>query len=484
MLSAHKRWIMLAFAVGAISLHFWNAFADQAPANTNAADAPATTKVDAKEETPVQTTVPFAADEALYEGDDVITIADAPLYGDGDDDKELLTLSQGLALVARQIHGNWVLVDVNHQGSPVAGWVDRKYLSLISADSPGVLHESVKDIPKRLAELHASSEDHLSRSDFLQSLETCSAVLKIDPTSALAFFRRGHCRQMLGEDDKAIEDFDQAIQLEPKYEQAYLARGDARYSLEEYDQAMADYNAVLTTNPNSSGALYMRGRCWYAKGEFDQAIADYNAALKVQPNHSWAIAHRGDAYFAQMAFDAAIADFDKATQIDRTFDWAIMRRGDVWFYGKHDLDRAIVDYTFAHTLNPHNSWAIHQRGHCLEQKKDFAQAVMDYSEAVELDPEYWDFAVNLAWVLATCPDDTVRDGNKAIELATRACDLTDWRNSFSLGTLAAATAEAGQFDKAVEFEKKAIELASEGYDIELAKSILEKFRSNQPFREQ
>lgn len=97
---------------------------------------------------------------------------------------------------------------------------------------------------------------------------------------------------------------------------------------------------------------------------------------------------------------------------------------------------------------------------------------------------YWDYAANLAWVLSTCHDDTVRDGNRAVELATHACQLTEWTNSFAIGTLAVANAEIGDFAKAVEYQRKAIEYASEGYDIELAKTLLEKFRSNQPFHEE
>lgn len=473
----HATIAMLTWVIGIGAVHPVGVFAQQQTARAAApAEQPAPV-----EATAALTKVPFADDEKLFVGDDLITKVDAPLIGD--DDKVLLTLSKGLPLVARDTYEHWVLVDVNYQGQPVTGWVHRKHLTLISPESPGVVHEEIRDIPKRLAELHASSEQHLSRADFLQSLETCSAVLKIDPTSALAFYRRGHCQQMLGEDDKAIADFDRAIELEPRYEGAFLARGDARYARGEFDLAIADYESALEADPKSAGALYMRGRCRYALGDYDQAIADYDAALQIDANYAWAIAHRGDARFARNDFDGAIADLDKATQIDRTFDWAVARRADVWFFGKKDIDRAIADYTFAYTLNPRNSWAIHQRGHCMEKKRDFAQAVGDYASAVELDPEYWDFRTNLAWVLATCPEENVRDGAKAVELAYDACELTEWKDSFALGALAAAYAEIGQFDKAVEFARKAVEQKTPQYDLQTAESIVQIYRSNKPYHE-
>src|SRR5262249_19208480 len=61
----------------------------------------------------------------------------------------------------------------------------------------------------------------------------------------------------------------------------------------------------------------------------------------------------------------------------------------------------------------------------------------------------------LAWLWATGPDG-VRDGKRAVEAATRACELTDWKENEFLDTLAAAYAEVGDFDKAVEYQKKAV----------------------------
>lgn len=487
MFTVQTRWIVLTVAAGTLAFHAWNSLADQQPdTNQESVAAPAAKVAPSAEAGPsanpaVQSNVPFDPEGALFNGDDVITLVNTPLLSD--DDKEIATLSLGTTLVVLQTHDQWVQVEFQHADNPLTGWIDRKHLSLISADYAGVTHEFIKDVPKRLAELHASSEEHLSRSDFLASVAASSEVLKLDPNSALTFARRGHCWYMLGEDEKAMADFNRALELEPKYEQAYLGRGDVLFSLGQYDQAIADYDTVVRANPKAEGAHYMLGRCSYAKGEYDQAIADYNAALAIHPTDTWAIAHRGDAYFAKKDFDAAIADFDLATQIDRWFDWAVARRGDVWLEGKANLDRAIVDYTLAHLLNPHNSWAIHQRGHCMEKKEDFVQAVQDYSHAVEIDPEYWDYSANLAWVLSTCREESIRDGNRAVELANDACELTEWKNSFALGTLAAAHAETGHFGKAVEYQRKAIEQASEGYDVAFANTLLEKYRSNQPFHE-
>jgi tetratricopeptide (TPR) repeat protein len=87
-----------------------------------------------------------------------------------------------------------------------------------------------------------------------------------------------------------------------------------------------------------------------------------------------------------------------------------------------------------------------------------------------------------AWILATHPAAELRNGARAVELATKACELTKWKDASYLDTLAAAYAERGQFDKAVEWQEKAVSLALEadkgGYQARLAL-----YKSGQAYRE-
>ena len=93
---------------------------------------------------------------------------------------------------------------------------------------------------------------------------------------------------------------------------------------------------------------------------------------------------------------------------------------------------------------------------------------------------------NYAWVLATSPDDAVRDGARSLELAQKACEVTKYEQPHILSTLAAAYAETGDFDKAREWSEKAVDLNKKGKDaeitVELAKE-LDSYRENKPWRE-
>ncbi len=93
---------------------------------------------------------------------------------------------------------------------------------------------------------------------------------------------------------------------------------------------------------------------------------------------------------------------------------------------------------------------------------------------------------NLAWVLATSPKDEIRDGKKAIEFATRSCELTEYKAAHILSTLAAAYAEWAILKKRVEYSGKAVEVgtAEENEQLEQLKQELESYKQDKPWREE
>ena len=89
---------------------------------------------------------------------------------------------------------------------------------------------------------------------------------------------------------------------------------------------------------------------------------------------------------------------------------------------------------------------------------------------------------NLAWLLATCPDPKFRNGEKALENATKACELTAFKQSSKLESLAAAYAEIGNFNDAINTQVRAIELALNAKKKPEMEERLALYRSNKPYR--
>ncbi len=114
------------------------------------------------------------------------------------------------------------------------------------------------------------------------------------------------------------------------------------------------------------------------------------------------------------------------------------------------------------------------------------EAVLHLNEALRLEPDSPNILNNLAWLLATSPDPNVRDGKRAVELAERACKLTQYKKTIMMGTLAAAYAEAGRFDDAVATSQTACALATVAGETDLLKKnqeLLNLYQNHQTYRD-
>jgi Flp pilus assembly protein TadD len=150
---------------------------------------------------------------------------------------------------------------------------------------------------------------------------------------------------------------------------------------------------------------------------------------------------------------------------------------------QHQYDTAIAEFTEAIRLDPQDDAAYFNRGYAYDKKKEYAKAVSDYRESVRLAPDDPDGYSNLAWLLATCPEDGLRDGKRAVELATRACELSGWTDANDIENLAAAHAEDRRFDEAVRWQTKALDVMTGLPSLNDARERLALYKRGTPFRD-
>ncbi len=196
-------------------------------------------------------------------------------------------------------------------------------------------------------------------------------------------------------------------------------------SKKDYEQAIIHFNAYMQANPKQNAAAYYnRGRVHYGKKDYDWAAADFTESIRLDPRHADSYNSRGSVYLHKKQYDKAIEDFDKAL-----------------------------------SLNPRHLGASNGRGSAFAGKKQYDKAVAVFQEAIQLNPNRPDAYNNLAWLYATCPKDAVRNGKKAVQLALKACDFSDWHDGETMDTLAAAYAECKLFAEAVQWQKRAVEMS-------------------------
>jgi tetratricopeptide (TPR) repeat protein len=153
-------------------------------------------------------------------------------------------------------------------------------------------------------------------------------------------------------------------------------------------------------------------------------------------------------------------------------------------FQKGRVDEAIFQYQKALQINPDYAKACYNLGNALLQKGSVDEAITHFQKALQIKPDYVEAQNNLAWMLATCPQASLRNGNKAVELAQRANQLTGDGNPVVLGTLAAAYAEAGRFPEAVETAQRALQLAGTQSNTALAddlRSQMKLYQAGLPF---
>jgi tetratricopeptide (TPR) repeat protein len=190
------------------------------------------------------------------------------------------------------------------------------------------------------------------------------------------------------------------------------------------EEAIAACTRAIETSPNKKNiaAVYFnRAVEWAARKDYDKAIADYTEAITINPQYREAFNNRGNAH-----------------------------------RNKRDYDLAIADYEAAIRINPKRGLYHRNRGNVLMDKRDYEKALASFNEAIRLDANDADAADSAAWLMATAPDAKLRNGKRAVELAQKACELTQWKNGSYVDTLAAAFAEAGDYAEAVRREQQAL----------------------------
>ena len=165
---------------------------------------------------------------------------------------------------------------------------------------------------------------------------------------------------------------------------------------------------------------------------------------------------RGDIDSAISLYTRAITSGELGSEnLSITFD----NRGHSW-YKKGDYDRAISDYNQAISLNPQYAKAYYNRGNAWKDKGDYDRAISDFNQAISLNPQDADAYNNLSWLYATSKNAKYRDGNLAVKYGEKALALEP--EAFDiLDTLATAYARAGNFQKAISLQEKAIRLGKQ-----------------------
>ncbi len=312
----------------------------------------------------------------------------------------------------------------------------------------------------------------------------------------------------------AEEFFTQSIKIQPDDPFGYLMRGIARLEKGNVDGALADMNEALERDPKYVPALVRRARLWRARQDADRALADLDRAIAIDGREPSAHVERAVFWFTRKEFTKANSDLDRATELGSREVIVHVLRGQILLENKdtkkayesfvnalkadptrHDAylglasvylmrgqpkqAQAILDD--AVRADPHNPEAYGNRATFYMARGDHEKTLFNLDEVIRLSPGSALAFNERAWLLATCPVEKFRDGRKAVESATRACELSGWKNPRYVCTLAAAYAESGDFENAAQGQERALRLFNpKSPETTKYRKLLDRYRAKKP----
>jgi len=317
---------------------------------------------------------------------------------------------------------------------------------------------------------------------FDQAVADCDRVLKLDPGRAGVNALRGRCHAARGDTPAALADFAVAIGGDPDDAPRYLRwRAELRRDCDDLAAAEADCTEALRRDPADAEAYHLRGTVRQQAEDTAGAVDDFTEAARLKPAHWPSLLGRAVCRFVQHDYPGVVADCDAAVALNPGVARAFELRGSAYkFLG--DLDAARANFDEAVRLAPAGVMAYNYRAGVHYARGDYAAAVRDHMEALKRDPRHAGTFNQLGWVWATCPDPDVRNGPRARECATRACELTEWAEPGYLDTLAAASAECGEFDDAVKWQEKALAMVDSAARQDDYRSRLDSYLRRKPAR--
>jgi tetratricopeptide (TPR) repeat protein len=202
-----------------------------------------------------------------------------------------------------------------------------------------------------------------------------------------AYNQRGSAYDLMGQQQKALEDFSRAVEINPQYCDAYYNRSCVYFELDRFDQAIADCDRAVAVCPQVGSAYLTRGMSYAGKQNLSQALSDVSRAIELSPLDASFYYNRAVVYGQMKDLPRAVVDFDRAIELDPGYADAYFYRGRTYFQmgerqrAQADVEKAERAYARAAAAGGHEAdEAVFQRAVCLEGLDRLAEARQLYAD--------------------------------------------------------------------------------------------------------
>jgi tetratricopeptide (TPR) repeat protein len=316
------------------------------------------------------------------------------------------------------------------------------------------------------------------------AVELYQEALRDKPNYAEAHFFLARALEQQARTDEAVREYNIALRLNPSFEKARIFLGLLLAGEKKYDEAAAEYEAVLKTNPRSAVAHNDLARLLQSEGRQEESLRHYLAALQLDSSLAEAHNNLGILYLQKGQLADGTTQLREALRLhpgngetEYNLALALNQQGQ-W-------EEALGLWPRLAAARPQDAAAQFQYGCALAHQGNPRGALSQFAKALLLTPDYPEALDALAWILSTDPQPEMRNGNEAVAMAEKACQLAGRQRPAFFLTLAAAYAEASRFTEAVASARQGRELAAAQGQKEIetkASFLLAELEAGHPFR--
>ncbi len=293
---------------------------------------------------------------------------------------------------------------------------------------------------------------YFERGQFEEALHFYEAALQERDNLSMLHVNVGRALFALNRTAEAVPQYAEAIRLDKTDFKAHNNLGVALITLGKTNEAISSFAKAVELAPGDTTFFVNLARVLIESGRTQQAVRLFQERLQRVPNDGTAHYHFAGLLFSMGKIDDALPHYEKAVQLLPQFVEARFGLAEI-----------------------------------MARKNKKAEAVFQWRQILKMKPDAVQVLANLAWALATDPNDHLRNGTEAVKFAEQACAMTGRNNPAYLDLLAAAYAEAGNFNLANKTEEEAIALADATGQKALAEkyeSRLNLYRTGKPLRVQ
>ena len=340
--------------------------------------------------------------------------------------------------------------------------------------------EAIKHSPQD-AQLHAErASEYLKQQRYDLAITDCNEAIRLDPGRGDVIGIRAAAHGRRGDTAAALTDYETALTADSERAFEYLcSRGRLYLELEDYSAAIRDASAAIAVKDEHLPAYELRALARQRGKLYAEAEIDFCEILSRDPANRAGRLGLAFALVEQRKWTECLEAVEAVLAVMPNLARAFELRG-MCHEQLGQFDDALASY--AKALDAGSDAGLTLRAGVFLKKGDWANALRDALEAVRRGPDQPQALNVLAWIRATCPDDAIRNGPQAVELALRACEQTDFRDAGCLDTLAAAHAETGEFEQAVAFAERTTDCAGHDEERQEFARHLDRFREGKPFR--